>query len=115
MAERNGLQLVCIEGQAGECCYLAVHTSLAGEHVNESGVVALSCAKAVEKPFKQRGAAVRQSYGLQLRVVHTGFFLGLLHYGRQLFVVAYQDEFIYGRQSLGLHTEQTNDVRLQYL
>ena len=80
-----------------------------------------------QQTLKKRVAAVVQTDVSERLFGYGRLFLRLLHHGRQLLVVAYEDEFRAAksaavcrlsaifRRSVGQHGQQTNDVGFQYL
>ena len=65
--------------------------------------------------FKKRQPTVRQSYGAQLRLLHSRFALLLLHYCRQLLLVADEHKPSYGRLAIVTCAQQSDEMRLQNL
>ena len=105
------LEGVIIEGIIGEEGDVVVHPSLLGEQVSQVLIVSVFLKQSLE----QGEAAIRQQDLIQQGVLYSRDVWFLLHHRGQLLVIANQDEFPDGRDTLPVGAQQTDQMRLQDL
>ncbi len=116
MVERHDVEAVAIEGIVGKLRNVSVHASLLRQHIHEAVVVVASARlEMCEQTLKERQPAVREMDVAQLRFSHGRLLRRLLHYGRQLLVVAYEHKLVYPAQVVFLCAEQSDEMWLENL
>ena len=119
MGQGNGLELLGeIERAVGEVGDGRMHATLMVQRTNEVG--AAGAQLLMDEAFEERHLTVGEADGAQLRFGDGAVAVVLLHDGRQLLIVADEDEFIDvaalgcvgGRTVAG---QQSDDVRFENL
>ena len=108
--------MVAIESIVGKLRYVTVHSSLAGQRVDVAGIIrAVGTLKLFQQSLEQRQAAIGQVDGTQLGVSDARLCIRLLHDGGQLLVVTNKHKLVDGTVVTVGSTQQSDEVRLQYL
>ena len=94
MLKRHDIKMPSIKSLIWKLSDEFVHSSLFGEHIDESAVIAIRGLEARQEPFEQRETTIGKSDGIKLRLINNGFLHRLLHNGWELLVVAYQDKSV---------------------
>ena len=113
MGHGYGLEHIAVEMAVDEAANVWMHTSLTLQHADEGRAVVLLLP--VVKAFKERVAHVVESDGVKPAAHGACAVFGQHHHGRQLFVVADEDEFADSIHIAGLCRQQSENLRFEQL
>ena len=109
VGEGDGTEFAFVELSAGEIGHLWVHAPLARE------VVATRLGDALDEAFEKRAPTIRHAHSAQFGFGDEAFGGRLLHDGRQLAVVADQDEAVNEWIFVVVRHDEWQQVRLEEL